>query len=65
MLTKHIQAFNRSEVPLDRKVMMDAGAALIPGFEGPNPWGSQLINTEPNAVHGFYANNMFIAGGFV
>lgn len=49
---------------LDRKVLEEAGALLVPGLEGPNPWGSQLIVTEPIRLTGFYANSMFIAGGF-
>ncbi|KIP02363.1 hypothetical protein PHLGIDRAFT_130769 [Phlebiopsis gigantea 11061_1 CR5-6] len=57
-------AFNREEVTLDREVLVDAGAQLLPGLEGPNPWGSQMINTEPLRVNGYYANNMFITGGF-
>ena len=48
----------------DSKTLANAGARLVPGLEGYNPWGSQLLLAEGVRVDGFFAHNMFIAGGF-
>lgn len=57
-------SYTLAEAAGDRKILRAAGAQLIPGLEGRNPWGSQLIFVEPIRVCGFGAHNMFISGVF-
>ncbi|KIP02365.1 hypothetical protein PHLGIDRAFT_16582 [Phlebiopsis gigantea 11061_1 CR5-6] len=40
-------SYTLAEAAEDSKILRAAGAQLIPGLEGRNPWGSQLIFVEP------------------
>ncbi|GJE95284.1 zinc finger MYND domain-containing protein [Phanerochaete sordida] len=57
-------AFNTDEVALDSVLLEEAGAHLLPGLSGPNPWGSLDLKLEPNKVRGFYASCAYVAGVF-
>lgn len=47
-----------------RDTLERAGANLIDGLSGRNPWGSREMLIEPGAVKGFYSTNSYIAGAF-
>ncbi|KAK7455903.1 hypothetical protein VKT23_010942 [Stygiomarasmius scandens] len=60
-------SFNESEALTESQMLREAGASLFLKDQlGPcrNPWGSMSLKPEPNAVSGWYGENMWLAGGF-
>ncbi|KAJ6460455.1 hypothetical protein C8R47DRAFT_993993, partial [Mycena vitilis] len=58
-------SYTHSDAVADNALLVAAGAKLVPEL-GPcrNPWGSMLGLRDVERLDGYYADNMFLAGGF-
>ncbi|KAJ7085970.1 hypothetical protein C8R43DRAFT_965137 [Mycena crocata] len=58
-------AYAPEEAIADNALLVECGAELVPELgPGRNPWGSMLGKKDVVKIRSFYADNMFLAGGF-
>lgn len=62
---RSMQSYTQDECISTNSLLGDAGARLVPGLETcRNPWGSLLAKKDAEQPRRFFAENMYLAGGF-